>query len=49
MAERAFILVPSQAVVGKWLQSFKEYPIRQKPDSFNMDKVMEQLTAPKGG
>ena len=49
MADRAFLIVPSQAVVGKWLESFKEYPIRQKPASFNLDAVMEKLTAPPGG
>jgi arylsulfatase A-like enzyme len=49
MADRAFLIVPSQAVVGKWLESFKEYPIRQKPASFNLDGVMEKLTAPPGG
>jgi arylsulfatase A-like enzyme len=48
MAERAFLIVPAQAIVGQWLQSFKEFPIRQKPASFNLDAVMEQLSAPKG-
>ena len=49
MAERAFLIVPSQAVVGNWLASFKEFPIRQKPASFNLDAVMDKLmTAPTG-
>ncbi len=26
--------------------TFKEYPPRQKAGSFNLDKVMEQLTSP---
>ena len=42
-----FLIVPSQAIVGQWLQSFKDFPIRQKPVSFNLDAVMEQLSAPK--
>jgi arylsulfatase A-like enzyme len=47
MAERAFLIVPSQTVVGQWLASFKEFPIRQKPASFNLDAVMDKLmTAP---
>jgi arylsulfatase len=47
MAERAFLIVPSQAVVGQWLASFKEFPIRQKPASFSLDAVMAKLmTAP---
>ncbi len=44
-----FLIVPSQAIVGRWLQSFKEFPIRQKPASFNLDKVMESLQSPPSG
>lgn len=44
LAHRAFIIVPTQAVVGKWLESFKEYPIRQKPASFNLDDLIRKLT-----
>ncbi len=35
------------AVVAQWLQSFKEYPIRQKPASFNLDEVMRKLNPPQ--
>jgi arylsulfatase len=50
MARRVFLLVPAQAYVAQWLQSFKEFPIRQKPSSFNLDEVMEKLQAgSKGG
>jgi arylsulfatase len=34
----------ASAVVAQWLQSFKEYPIRQKPASFNLDEVMWKLS-----
>jgi len=30
------------AYVGQWLQSFKEFRRRQKPGSFNLDRVMER-------
>ena len=43
---RAFILLPSSEYVGKFLATFKEFPPRQKPGSFNLDKVMEKLTDP---
>jgi arylsulfatase len=43
MARRAFLIVPTQAVIGKWLDSFKEFPPRQKPASFNLDDVMSKL------
>jgi arylsulfatase A-like enzyme len=32
------------AIVSQWLQSFKEFPIRQKPASFNLDEVMRKLS-----
>jgi arylsulfatase len=35
--------VPSQAVVARWLESFKEFPPRQKPASFSLDAVMQKL------
>jgi arylsulfatase A-like enzyme len=42
--DRSFVVVPSQAVVAKWLESFEQFPIRQKPASFNLDEVMTKLT-----
>jgi arylsulfatase len=42
-ADRAFLLVPAQRIVGQWLESFKEFPIRQKPGSFSVEDVMESL------
>jgi len=35
--------VPAQAIASKWLESFKEFPIRQKPASFNLDQVVESF------
>jgi arylsulfatase A-like enzyme len=43
-ADRLFALVPAQAFVMNWLQSFKTFPPRQKPASFGIDQVMEKLT-----
>jgi arylsulfatase len=48
MLDRAFLLVPAQAYVGKFLQTFQDFPPRQKPASFSLDQVMEKLT-PSGG
>jgi hypothetical protein len=42
--EHAFVLVPAQAIVAQHLQTFQEFPPRQKPGSFSIDQVMEQLT-----
>ena len=43
--ERMFVIAPAGAYVGRWLQSFKEFPPRQKPGSFNLDNVMEAVTS----
>jgi arylsulfatase A-like enzyme len=42
--DRAYMLVPAQAFVGKFLQTFKEYPPRQKAASFSLDKVLDKLS-----
>jgi arylsulfatase len=44
--DRAFLLVPAQAYVAKFLQTFKEFPPRQKAASFTIDQVMEKLVPP---
>jgi arylsulfatase len=43
--ERMFLIAPAGADVAQWLQSFQEFPPRQKPGSFNLDRVMEAVTA----
>jgi arylsulfatase len=42
MADRAFLLVPAQAIVAEFLQTFKEFPPRQKPASFSIDQALEK-------
>ncbi len=44
--DRAFLLVPAQAYVARFLETFKAFPPRQKAASFGLDQVMETLTAP---
>ena len=43
--DHIFILAPAGGYVAQWLQSFREYPPRQKPGSFNLDRVMESITS----
>jgi arylsulfatase len=38
-----FLLVPAQAFVGQYLQTFREYPQRQKAASFNLDEVLRKM------
>ena len=47
--ERVFALVPAQAFVTNWLQSFKEFPPRQKAATFGIDQVMDKLTSNVSG
>jgi arylsulfatase len=46
--ERMFAIAPAAAYVGQWLQSFREFPPRQKPGSFNLERVMEAVTKGAG-
>jgi arylsulfatase A-like enzyme len=41
--ERIFMAVPAQTLAAQWLSSFKEFPPRQKPASFNLDEVMQKM------
>ena len=41
--EHMFMIAPAAGYVANWLQSFKEFPPRQKPGSFNLDRVMEAV------
>ena len=47
-AEHMFLFAPAGAYVGQWLQSFREFPPRQKPGSFNLDRVMEAVMSNAG-
>ncbi len=47
--DRMFLIAPAGAYVGQWLQSFKEFPPRQKPGSFNLERVMEAVTSQQPG
>jgi len=48
MIDRVFFLVPAQQYVGQFLSTFREFPPRQRPASFSIDQVMEQLQTPSG-
>jgi arylsulfatase A-like enzyme len=43
LLDRAFLLVPAQAYVAQFLETFKDYPPRQKAASFSLDQVMEKM------
>jgi hypothetical protein len=37
------LLVPAQAYIGEFLQTFRDYPQRQKAASFNLGDVLRRL------
>lgn len=43
--ERMFAIAPAGAYVARRLPSFREFPPRQKPGSFNLDRAMEAVTS----
>jgi arylsulfatase len=43
MGDKLWAFVPMQTVVGMFLQTFKEFPQRQKSASFNIDQVLQKL------
>lgn len=43
---RAFVALPAQAIVGKFLGTFKEFPPRQKPGSFTVGDAIEMINKP---
>lgn len=49
MADRTFLLVPAQAIVGEFLKTFQEFPPRAKAASFSIDQAMEKLMPKDSG
>ena len=43
-ARRVFLMVPAQAIVARYVESFKEFPPRAKAASFTVSDVMERIT-----
>jgi arylsulfatase len=41
--DNLWVMVPAQAIVGQFLQTFKAYPPRAKPGSFNLDQVLQKM------
>lgn len=43
------LIDPMQALAAEQLQSFKEFPPRQKPAAFNLDSVLAKMEDATGG
>ncbi|MCM8610829.1 hypothetical protein [Accumulibacter sp.] len=44
--EHMWAFAPAGAYFANWLQSFREFPPRQKPGSVNLERVMEAVSRP---
>jgi len=45
MLDHIFLFVPAQAFVAEKLQTLAAFPVRQKPASFSLERVLEKLQA----
>jgi arylsulfatase A-like enzyme len=43
---KMYLMMGAQAIVAEFIGTFNEYPPRQKPQSFNLDQIMDQLSHP---
>jgi arylsulfatase A-like enzyme len=48
-AEKLWTLIPAQAIVGQFIQTFKEFPPSQKSGSMNLDQIMLDISSASGG
>jgi arylsulfatase len=46
--DHVFVLVPAQAGIATFLETFREFPPRQKAASFGIDQVVEKMTSAVG-
>jgi hypothetical protein len=41
--DNLWVMVLAQAIVGQFLQTFRDYPPRAKPGSFNLDRARQKM------
>ena len=46
LLDRIYLLIGAQTYVANFIESFKEFPPRQKAASFSIDQVMEKMQQP---
>lgn len=44
---RAYVLVPAQGIVGKFVKSFEEFPPRGLPASFSVGDALKMISEPQ--
>jgi arylsulfatase len=45
---KVYLLMAGQTIVAEFIATFKDYPPRQRPQSFFVDQIMEKLQQPTG-
>jgi arylsulfatase len=45
MIRRVFLIFYANAITAHFLESFREFPSRQKPATFSIDQAVEKLNA----
>jgi len=45
LGDHAFLIVPAIQKVAAYLKTYKDFPPRQRPATFSIDQVIEQLEA----
>jgi len=48
LLDHAFLLVPSQAAAGKFLETFRDFPPAQRPDSFSLEAIIKSMQSGSG-
>ncbi len=43
LLDRIYLFVPAQALARQFLETFRAFPPRQRPDAFNLDAVMRSM------
>ena len=43
LAEHAFVIYPMLALTAEQIQNFREFSPRQKPATFNLDRILEKM------
>jgi len=43
MLAKSPVFLVAQATVGKFIETFKDFPPRQRPSTFTIDQAMEKL------
>jgi arylsulfatase A-like enzyme len=47
--DRVYLMVPAQAMARQFYETFREFPPRQRPDSFNLEGILRQMEQAASG